>query len=72
MSCASNQFTALPFYGPHEKPHCKQGLSKNDNFRLEPRLGNGKCAIIWTPFACNACTDMLDESWAIKTTPLTG
>ena len=51
ISCASNRFTTLPFCGPRGKTYCVLGLSKHYNFRVDPKLGNGKCAIRWIPCA---------------------
>ena len=65
MSCASTQFSALPFCGPHEKSHRVRGLSKHHHLRIDPRLGNSTCAIRQIPFACNECSNMLDKPWAI-------
>ena len=31
--------------------------------RFDPKLGNGVCAIRRIPFACVACTSMLDKPW---------
>ena len=54
ISRASTQFPALPFCGPHEKPHVLRGLSKDDHLRLNPRLVNGKCAVRFIPCSYNA------------------
>ena len=29
MYCNTNQFPALPFYGPHSKPHVERGIGNN-------------------------------------------
>ena len=63
MYCNTNQFPALPFCGPHSKPHGARGMSKHYNLRFDPKLGNGVCAIRHIPCACVACTSMLDKSW---------
>ena len=65
MLCAYTQFPALPFGGPHEKPHGVRGLSKHYHLQLEPKLDNDKCAIIWIPCDCNECTKFLDKPWEI-------
>ena len=61
--CNTNQFTSLPFYGPHYKPHDSRGMRKHYHFLLDPKLGNGVCTILNIPCACVACTSMLDKSW---------
>ena len=63
MYCNSNQFPALPFCGPHYKPHVARGLSKHYNFLFDPKLGMGECAIRRIPCACVACSSMLDKPW---------
>ena len=45
MYCNINQFSALPFSGPHSKPHGARVLSKHYNFCFDTKLGNGICAI---------------------------
>ena len=65
MPYDSTQFPALRFFGPRENPHGILGLSKHYHLRLEPKLGNGKCAIIRIPCACNARTKMLGNTWEI-------
>ena len=40
----TNQFPALPFYGPHYKPHGARGLIKHYHLRFDPKLVNGVCA----------------------------
>ena len=57
----TNQFPALPFCGPHSKPHGSRGLSKHYNFRFYPKLVMGLCEICRIPFACVACKSMLDQ-----------
>ena len=61
--CNTNQFPALPFCGPHSKPHGARGMSKNYNLRFDPKIGMGVCAIRRIPCACVACTSMLDKPW---------
>ena len=63
MYCNKNQFPELPFCGPHSKPHGARGLSKHNNLRFDPKLGNDVCAIHRIPCACVACTLMIDKSW---------
>ena len=41
MSCASTQFQALSFFGPHSKSHRVRGLSKYYYLQIEPKLGRG-------------------------------
>ena len=69
MSWASTQFQELSFCVPHAKPHGVRGPSKHYQLKLDPRLGNGKCAIIQIPFVCIACTNMLDKPWVIGSEP---
>ena len=63
MYCNTNQFPALPFCGPHSKPHGARGIGKHYHLRFYPKLGMGKCAIRRIPCACVACTSMLDKPW---------
>ena len=57
-----NQFPALPFCGPHSKPHGAKGLGKNCHLRFDPKIGNGVCALSHIPCACVARTSMLDKT----------
>ena len=34
-----NKFPALPFCGPHSKPHGTRGLAKHYHLRFDPKLG---------------------------------
>ena len=43
-----------------------RGLRKQYHLQLNPKLGHGKCAILWIPCAYIACTTMLDNPWARK------
>ena len=61
--CNTNQFPALPFCGPHSKPHGSRGLGEHYHLRFYPKLGMGVCAIFRIPCACFACTSMLDKAW---------
>ena len=61
--CNTNQFSALPFCGPHHKPHGERGLSKNYHLRFDPNLGHDICVIRRIPCACIECTSMLDKPW---------
>ena len=61
--CNINQFPALPFCGPHSKPHGARGLIKHYHLRFDPKLGMGVCAILRIPCACVACTLMLYKPW---------
>ena len=38
MYCNINQFPALPFCGPHSKPHSARGISKHYQFRFYTTL----------------------------------
>ena len=61
--CSINKFAALPFCGPHSKPHGARGLSKHYHSHFYPKLGMGVCAIRRIPCACVARTSMLDKPW---------
>ena len=61
--CNTNQFPALPFCGPHYKPHGARGLGKHYHLRFDPKLAMVECAICCIPCACVACTSMLDKPW---------
>ena len=63
MYCNTNQFPELLFSGPHSKPHGTRGLSKHYHLRFDPKLGIGVHVIRRIPFACVACTLMLDKPW---------
>ena len=63
MYCNKNKFPALPFCGPHSKPHGARGMSKHYHLRFDPKLGNGACAIFRIPCACVAFTSMLYKPW---------
>ena len=63
MYWKKNQFPAVPFCGPHSKPHGARGLSKHYYLRFDPKLGKGVCAIFCIPRACVAWTSMLDSPW---------
>ena len=55
MYCDTNQLPALPFFGPHPKPHGARGLSKNYHLSFYPKLGHEACEIIRIPCACVGC-----------------
>ena len=59
----TNKLPALPFCGPHYKPHGARGLGKNYHLRFDPKLAMVECAIIRIPCACVAYTSMLDKHW---------
>ena len=61
--CNTNQLPALPFCGPHSKPHGARGLSKHYHLRFYPKLAMGECAISHISCACVACTSILDRPW---------
>ena len=63
MYCNTDQLPALPFCGPHSKPHVARELGKHYHFRFDPKLGMGKCVIRRIPCACVACTSILDKPW---------
>ena len=63
MNCNTNQFPALPFCGPHSKPHGSRGMVKHYHFRFDPKLGMGECAIHSIPCVCVACTSMRYKPW---------
>ena len=58
-----NHFPELKFCGPHSKPHGARGSSKNNHLRFDQKLGNGICVILCIPYACVACTSMLEKPW---------
>ena len=59
--CDTNQFPALPFCGPHPKPHGERGQRKHFHLRFDPKLGHGICVIHRIPCACVAFTSMVDQ-----------
>ena len=59
----NNQFPALPFCGPHPKPHVARIFSKRYHLRFYPKLGHSICAIHRIPCACVGCTSMLEKPW---------
>ena len=61
--CKKSQFPALPFCGPHSKPHGARGLGKNYHFRFDTKLGNGLCTIRGIPYDRVAFTSILDKHW---------
>ena len=63
MYCNKNKLPALPFCGPHYKPHGARVLSKYYHVRLDTKLGNGVCAIIRLPYAFVVCTSIIDKPW---------
>ena len=67
MYCDTNQFPALPFYGPHPKPCGETGLSKQYNLRFDPKLGHGICATLRIPCSCIVCTSMIDQPFMYGT-----
>ena len=63
MYCNTNQFTEKPFCSPYPNPRGSRGLSKRYHLRFDPKLGHSIRAICRIPFACVACTSMLDQPW---------
>ena len=63
MYCDTNQFPALPFCGPHPKPHGARGLSKHYHLRFDPKIVHGICVICHIPCACVVCTSILYKPW---------
>ena len=63
MGCSSEMFPELPFADLTKKHHGARGLGKHYHFRLDPKLGQGKCAIRRIPCACDACMEQLDKKW---------
>ena len=61
--CKTNKLPALPFCGPHSKPHGAREMSKHYHLRFDPKLGMGVCAIYRVPYECVACTSLLDKPW---------
>ena len=68
MYCNTNQFPALPFFGPHPKPHGDRGLIKNHNLRFDIKLGHGICEIIRIPCACVSFIPMIYKPWIYSIT----
>ena len=64
MSYVTTKFHALPFCGPHIKPHRLRGLSKNYHLQIYPKLGNEKCALKRITCVCVACINILDNLWS--------
>ena len=61
--CDTNQFLALPFCGPHTKPHGSRGFSKYYHLLFDPKIGHGIYAIHRIPCACVGCTSIIDKPW---------
>ena len=61
--CNTNQYPALPFCGPHSKPHGTRELSKHYHLSFDQKLGNGVYAIHRILCACVACTSMIYKPW---------
>ena len=61
--CDTQKFPTLPFCGSHPKPHGARGSGKHYHLRFNPNLGYGICAIRHIPYACVACTAMLEKPW---------
>ena len=57
--CYTNQFNALEFSGPHQKPPGVRELGKRYHMRFDAKLGHGTCKIHWIDCACIHFTDML-------------
>ena len=51
-----NPVSGISFFGPHNKHHRVQGLSKYYYLCLDHKLGEGICEIQWISGACVACT----------------
>ena len=56
MYCNTNKLPALPFCGPHPKPHGVRGSSKHYHLHFDTKLGNGVYEISRIPCGCVACT----------------
>ena len=63
MGLKQDMFPELPFANVRPKPHGVRGLTKHYHVRLDPKLGQGKCAIRRIPCCCKPCTDQLDKAW---------
>ena len=63
MHCNTNQFSALPFFCPHQNPCGTRGLSNHYHLRSNPKLGHVICDICRISCACVACTSILDKPW---------
>ena len=65
----TNQFSSLPFCGPHTKPHGVRGLSKHYHMIFDKKLGHEIWAIILLPCAYAKCTSMIYKTWIHSLTP---
>ena len=63
MYCDTNQLPALPFCGPHPKPHKARETTNHYHLRFDTKLGHGIFEIIHTPFACVGFTSVLEKPW---------
>ena len=54
---------ALPFCGPHPKPHGARGVGKHYHLRFDTKLGMGNCVIRRILCACLAYTSMMEKAW---------
>ena len=61
ISCDTTQLLILSFCVPHAKLYGVRELSKHYCLLVEPKLFHGKFAIRRIPFACIACTTMLEK-----------
>ena len=57
----TTDFTSLPCFDIHKKPHGLWDLRKNNHMWLDPKLGHVTCAILQIPCACYAFKYMLDK-----------
>ena len=52
------------FWATNETP-CSERLNKHYHLISELKLSHGKYAIVRIPFACVACTNILDNPWVL-------
>ena len=66
MSWKNTLFPKLP--APESQPnvHGKHGVMTHYHFRVDPKLGEGKCAIRRIPCACAACIEQMQKHWDPK------
>ena len=63
MFCNTNQFSVLPFCGPHMKPHGVCRLNNHYHMCLDTKLCHRTCAIYLIPCTCTQCTHVLDKPY---------
>ena len=56
-------FSKLPFVDASAVIRGRQGIMTHYNYRVDPKLGFGKCAVRRIPCMCSACIAQLDLPW---------